>query len=116
MSANDDFGATGKLLTQATQVQPTHTQRIGIEILLNAELADRQFNVRVLFRAPAADCEQSGVPLSACAWPGEAYAVGNSRQSDDVGNTVCGRKFIGVAIIACWGCGTCRRRHVDLRS
>src|SRR5260221_6130539 len=116
MSANDYLGTPGKSLTQAAQVQPTHTHRIGVEILLNAELADRQFNPGVLFCAPAADCEQGGVPLSACAWPGEAYAVGNSRQSDDLGDTVCRRKFIRVTIIACCGCGTCCRRHVDLRS
>ncbi len=57
MSANDYFGATGKLLTQAAQVQPTHTHRIGIEILLNAELADRHFDPGILFCAPAADRE-----------------------------------------------------------
>src|SRR5450631_4855981 len=100
MSANDDFGAAGHMLAQAAQVEPTHTHRIGIEVLLHAELAGRHFYVRVLFCAPAADCEQRSVPLSGRAWPGEADAVGNSRQSDVMGDTVRRRKFIRVAFIA----------------
>src|SRR5271166_3380192 len=105
MRANSYFGAAGKLLAQAAQVQPTHTHRIGIEILLYAQLADRDLNVRILFRAPTADCEQRGVPRRDCAWPGEAYAIGNPRQSDDAADAVCGREFIRVTLIARCGCG-----------